>query len=406
MEARVVCGRVALLLTLFAASLACDIRSSSPAEQAPLTPAEPAVTPPADPATDHAPKPEVLRRPTRLVLVTIDGIRWEDVLGESDGGQAPDAMPNLHRFVKERGVVVGGAGCEHDVRASGPNFVSLPGYLEMFTGKASATCSHNYCAPVATSTVIDEARAAAHREGDVAVFASWNKYAHAVARDRRAIVLSAGASATSLKAAKSDEKLKFLLEVGQANAGYPGHVDYRPDLYTARIALRYLETMTPRVLVVGLGDADEQGHRGDIPGYRRAIRRADDFLADLDRVLARSEEGKDTAVIVTTDHGRARSLRSHGASFPESQRVFVAAYGAGIAHRGVTCPAESLRLAHVAGAMRTLLALDDAAPKNKNAEENALAREIVDEENANATEAAKGPVAISPASADDTARAQ
>jgi hypothetical protein len=387
-EARVVGGRVALLLV---ALFACDhglSRARAPGVDQPTDDvvAASAVTPnpnPPPPPPSPAPTPtqvevENAHESTRLVLVTIDGVRWEDVLGGPDVTSAsspspePEAMPTLKRLVRERGIALGGPGCAHDVRASGPNFVSLPGYLEMFTGKTSS-CTHNYCPPVSTDTVIDEARAAAHREGDVAVFASWNKYGYAAAHDRRAIVMSTGASAISLRAAKQDERLKFLLQVGQANAGFPGHVDYRPDLYTGRIALRYLETLTPRLLVVGLGDADEQAHRGDIPGYRRAIQRADDFIADLDRTLARmGEDGKKTAVIVTTDHGRAHSLRAHGASFPESQRVFVAAFGAGIAHRGVTCATEPLRLSHIAGVMRTLLALDD--------KRGPLATAIVDDE--------------------------
>jgi hypothetical protein len=332
--------------------------------------------------------------PSRLVLVTLDGVRWEDVLGASQpsnaarpsegaprvlrprGASAAAAsngalMPKLRRAVRDRGVALGGPGCEHDMRASGPNFISLPGYLEMFTGKASG-CTQNSCAPVATATIIDEARAAASGPGDVAVFASWNKYAYAVARDRSSIVLSAGAHAPLLGSA-NDAKLRSFLEAGAASSGYPGHGDYRPDVHTARVALRYLETVGPRVLVMGLGDADELAHRGDIAGYRQAIRRADDIIGDLDRTLSRmGEDGKRTAVLVTTDHGRAHSIRAHGASFPESQRVFVAAFGAGIAHRGVACTSEPLRLAHVAGAMRSLLALDGKA------EPNPLAAEIIE----------------------------
>jgi hypothetical protein len=288
----------------------------------------------------------------RVVLVTIDGVRWEDV--------GPPMMPNLNRLVRERGVMLGGAGCENDVRASGPNFVSLPGYLEMFTGQVSG-CMHNGCAAVDKDTVLDEVRSAAHRAGDVAVFSSWGRYANAVARDRGSIVLSAGARGTSIRAAKDDAKLRDMLDYGLAHSGYPGWGDYRPDVHTARIALRYLETMSPRLLVVGLGDTDEHAHRGDFVGYRRALRRADDFISDLDQTLARmGEDGERTAVLVTTDHGRAKSLRSHGAAFPESQRVFVAAFGAGIAHRGVACATEPLRLAHVAPAMRALLADSDA----------------------------------------------
>lgn len=294
------------------------------------------------------------------MLVTIDGVRWEDVLSEPEDTQANAAMPNLHRLVRERGVALGGPGCAHDMRASGPNFVSFPGYLEMFTGKPT-TCTHNGCPGVDEPTVVDDAREAAHREADVAVFASWGRYGSAVARDRKAIVLSAGALATGIRGAKDDAKLRDWLQDGAIHAGYPGYGDYRPDVHTARIALRYLETKTPRLLVIGLGDADEYAHRGDIAGYRRAIRRADEVLAELDRTLARMNEGRETAVIVTTDHGRSHSLQAHGARYPESQRVFVAAFGVGIARRGVTCAQEPLRLAHVAGAVRSLLTLESEA---------------------------------------------
>lgn len=326
--------------------------SAAPSEDEPA-----AETPPAPAAAPDETPPSGEAAAARVILVTVDGVRWEDVFG------AAETMPNLHRLVGEAGTALGGPGCLHDVRASGPNFVSLPGYLEMFTGKASV-CTHNGCPPVETMTVVDEARQAAHRIAEVAVVASWSKYAHAVARDRRSIVLSAGAHAIGMDAAKTDAKLRYYLETGSANAGYPGYGDYRPDVHTARVALRYLETMSPRLMVVGLGDADEHAHRGDIAGYRRAIQRADDFIADLERTLARmGDDGKQTAVVVTTDHGRGQSLRGHGAAFPESARVFVAAFGAGIAHRGVTCGTQPLRLSHLAGAMRSLLALEsDAEP--------------------------------------------
>ena len=127
------------------------------------------------------------------------------------------------------------------------------------------------------------------------------------------------------------------------------------------------------MLVVGLGDADEHAHRGDIAGYRRAIRQSDDFLAELERTLARmGAAGRETAVLVTTDHGRSHSMHAHGAGFPESQRVFFAAFGAGIARRGVTCAPSPIRLAHLAGAVRALFALES------DVEPGPLAGEIID----------------------------
>ncbi|HVH42060.1 MAG TPA: hypothetical protein VM925_06940, partial [Labilithrix sp.] len=370
-------GRAALLLAvLFACDIAAprppavdptnDPSRSSAAADAPRTSegAPEAAGVLASPPAVDAPSAVTFaasREVPRVVLVTIDGLRWEDFFAVSTTRTSADEpMPNLRRLVRDRGIALGGPGCTYDVRASGPNFVSLPGYIEMFTGKASG-CFHNACPPVTVPTVIDEVRAASG-EADVAVFASWEKYAHAVARDRKSIVLSAGARTASSGLARDDTKLRGYLDAGAAHAGYPGWGDYRPDVHTARIALRYLETMRPRLLVVGLGDADEQAHRGDFAGYERAVRSADEFIADVERALARmGEEGSRTAVLVTTDHGRAHSLRAHGAAFPESQRVFVAGFGAGVAHRGIACSTAPIRLAHLAGALRSLLSMESAA---------------------------------------------
>jgi hypothetical protein len=306
-----------------------------------------------------APKQEEATTPkeTHVVLVTIDGVRWEDMLGATPETSTL-AMPNLHRLVQAKGIAFGGGGCEHDVRASGPNFVSLPGCLEIFTG-AATTCTHNYCPPVDHETIVDEVRGSSRRTNDVAVFASWDRYASAVAKDRKPLVLSAGARTIKLAPAKDDPKLRELLQAGAANAGYPGWGDYRADAMTGKIALRYLETESPRFLVIGLGDADEQAHRGDIAGYRKAIARADDLIGEIAKTLTRmGPEGDQTAVLVTTDHGRAKSLFNHGAMAPESARVFVAAFGANIARKGVTCAPEDMHLSNIAGAIRTLLAID------------------------------------------------
>lgn len=359
----------ALLLALVAATAAfaaCDVASSRPVAVDPKTvpdpPPSPLPPPPSEPETSGGAAKvegvegvEAVNAPARLVFVTVDGVRWEDAFGSDDGAAA--AMPNLLRLTSERGVALGRPGCVHEVSASGPNYVSFPGYLEIFTGKRTA-CTHNYCPPVAEPTFLDDARTSVATPGEVAVFSSWSRIGAAAAKNRRAIVISAGANGLAVPAAKDDARLRALLEEGASRPGFPGSGDYRGDMYTARISLRYLEVARPRVLVIGLGDADEYAHRGDIPGYQRAIRRADDVLGELEGTLhGMGEDGRETAVVVTTDHGRAKGLWTHGGTWPESRRVFVAAFGARIARRGAVCSETPLKLAHVAGAMRSLLLL-------------------------------------------------
>jgi hypothetical protein len=364
-------------VSVLAALLAFDVRSKTQASVEPpqrvvALETNAGVGPEA--ATEVVP-PAMAPVPSRVVLVTLDGVRWQDALGARSGA-GPHAesglMPNLTRLVAEKGVSLGGEGCTHDVRASGPNFVSLPGYLEMFTG-APSSCTHNGCPPVKEATIVDRVRETVSRDTDVAVFTSWDRYGHAVTRRREALFLSAGAEPLRTQRAIDDAPLRSALLKGVKHAGYPGWGRYRPDADTSRAALRYLEVVAPRFLVVGLGDADEFAHRGDVAGYKYAVREADEVLGKLDEILgSMGEDGARTAVLVTTDHGRAHSMREHGAVYPESQRVFFAAFGGRIARRGPVCAREPLRLKHLAGAVSALFDLE-ASPLRAP-----LAQEMVD----------------------------
>jgi arylsulfatase A-like enzyme len=237
------------------------------------------------------------------------------------------------------------------VRAGGPTFLSLPGYYEIFSGVPSRSCYHNGCARIGVDTFVDDAKKGGQPSGEIAAFASWKPYGRAVARDPTGVFISAGQPP------------------GSKAPPYPGWGDYRPDIDTARAALDYLRTVRPRMLIVGLGDADEHAHRGEITKYRSALTMADDILGELSQAI----DGSETAVIVTTDHGRADSLRGHGARLRGSDRVFVAAFGARIARRGITCADRPIHLADIAPVVRIL-----ANIAREGDEETPLAVELLD----------------------------
>src|SRR6185369_2927749 len=98
-------------------------------------------------------------------------------------------------------------------------------------------------------------------------------------------------------------------------------------------------------------------HRGDYPRYLTAIREADEALGRLMAILDRSgERGKNTHIIVTADHGRARDFRNHG-KMPEAARVWMVASGPRIAARGTVRSGRERRLADVAPTVRLVLGL-------------------------------------------------
>jgi hypothetical protein len=246
-------------------------------------------------------------------------------------------MPNVHRLAQERGALLGAPG-RGSIAASGPEFVSLPGYTEILSGRAPRACQSNDCPRATAPTLLDEVWASG---AAVAAFASWERLDRAI---------------TSVPG-------RFLVSCGRDGDPtvdpYPGSGDFRPDAITAYLALDELWREQPDVLFLGLGEPDEYAHRGDREGYVDALRLDDTIVGQLFRVLERmGERGAATNVMVTADHGRANDFRGHGGWAPESARVWLLAAGPAFEARGRVASLEPRRLADVAPTLRVVLGLD------------------------------------------------
>jgi hypothetical protein len=296
-----------------------------------------------------------------VILVVIDGVKWQDVFGTSE--DAVDAMPTLQRWMNVEGAVLGAPGMGTPMRATGPNWVSLPGYVEIFTGRMSP-CQANECMLPRLDTFVDELPPSAPdgaRLGGAAIVSSWEAIGPVV--HAKGATISAG---RHYRVGKFDGPTEHQIDDAAKADPYPGVWDYRPDASTASIALDVLRRREPQFLFVGLGETDEYAHRGIREGYLAAMRSADAFLEQLDETLRDEGLASSTAVIVTTDHGRADSFRDHGWAWPESKRVWLVAKGAGIEARGAVAAPVERRLANVAPTIRRLLGVpaspDEAEP--------------------------------------------
>jgi hypothetical protein len=284
-------------------------------------------------------------------------------------------MPRLHALVAERGAALGAPGRGAPISASGPDFVSLPGYTEILSGRRIHACRDNDCTATREPTVFDETANASVTGAEVAFFSSWERLDGAASRSPQNFVLSSGRTrlwrGESLAA---DSDLWGCLQRGATADPSPGWGEFRPDRLTAELSLRYLEKRRPRLMFVGLGEPDEYAHRGDYAGYLASLHAADTFLGDLMTTLdGMGERGAHTTVLVTTDHGRGRDWRQHGREFPESARVWLAAIGAQIQARGLVPSTRGHRLADIAPTIRRLLAL----PADPSADAGAPLEELL-----------------------------
>jgi hypothetical protein len=311
------------------------------------------------------------RAESAVVLVVLDGVRWQEVFGGADRALAAERgmnplawasarrlMPNLQRMLDTKAIALGAPGHGPAISATGPNFISMPGYLEIFAGHPDFACETNDCVRPVTRSVVDDVLESSGAD-DVAVVSSWPSIARASSADPSRLVVSAGRKRVERsERLRADEATASALDRGASVKSFPGEGDYRPDAFTARVALRVLASERPRLLFVGLGDADEYGHRNDYHGYLEAVHASDVFLGDLFATLDQmGARGRHTTVLVTADHGRAYDFKDHGGRYPESGRVWLVAAGGDIQGHGLVAASRRHTLSDVAPTVRALLGM-------------------------------------------------
>lgn len=338
-----------------------------------------------------------------IVLVTVDGVRWQDVFDRASPARLSRAhVPNMAALVEDakRGVALG---AEHAGRscgivyASGGSNVSLPGYIEILTGRPSR-CLDNAC-PRVPCSVLDEA-ALAHARG-VASISSWDVVANAATSrnvppsdDLRSFFFVSAGRAWPTPIVSLTEAQRTAIEHATPIASArdvdpaPGRLTYRPDAWTRSIAEAYFSAFRPAVFHVGLGDTDELAHEDDAGGYVDALARADAFVGTLANSRRFAEDG---LLLVTADHGRANDFRDHGPLALESARSWIIAIRGGVPSKSATSPSgeapclpRDVKLADLAPTIRVLLDL----PPDTHTRAGAPIDEVIDLADAPSAEAA------------------
>src|ERR1700677_3165670 len=95
-----------------------------------------------------------------VILITIDGVMWQDIYGD----QGRQLVPYLYSDFVEQGIAIGKLS---SIIASGPFHVSIPGYLEITRGHPSPDCQRNDCYPVIDRSILQ-------LYDHTAVFSSWS----------------------------------------------------------------------------------------------------------------------------------------------------------------------------------------------------------------------------------------
>ena len=289
--------------------------------------------------------------PDRVIVVTLDGMRWQEIFGGADrdlitgaiGGVADTAgtlrrfwrddpaarrraiMPFLSGVVAERGILLGDSAAGSVMRVANDQRFSYPGYNELFTGEPDPRIDSNKKVPNPNVTVLEWLAGRPGFRRSVEAYGSWDVFPFIFNTDRSKLPVNGNGppfpSPTTGQQRATNQFTEWL----------PNHwAGVRLDAPTMAAALDALTTRQPRVLVVLLGETDEWAHERRYDLYLDAARRADQFIEQLWEAAQRLPRYRGrTSLIIATDHGRGlgRDWTDHGVDVLPADRIWMAVMG-------------------------------------------------------------------------------
>ena len=275
-------------------------------------------------ATGDAGAQETLRT-RNVVLVTIDGLRWQELFSGADPElirdrrYTPDTAEALARFwrpqaierrstlmpfvwstLASQGQLFGDRTAGSYVEITNRHRFSYPGYNEILTGFADPRINSNNKTPNPNRTVLEVINDHPSFKGKVAVFGSWDVFPFIVNEARSGIPVNAGYERAT---GRIGEREAFLNELQSQTPVLWSSV--RLDAFTHQFALEYMRRERPRLIHIAYGEADDFAHDGRFDHYLDAVQRTDGFLRELWTFLQDQAAYRGTTtMLVVGDHGR------------------------------------------------------------------------------------------------------
>jgi hypothetical protein len=322
----------------------------------------------------------------RVVLVTLDGARGEEVFGgidrsilestlkppqrveddavykrfwaESREERRRKLMPFFWSLVSEHGSIAGDRASGSIVQLRNRHGFSYPGYAEILLGephddeiRSNAPLRNPY--PTVLERVRERLRLT---PAEVATFASWGVFNEIAEHTPGATLVNAGVRPLGGSSAEVR-----LLDRLQAQA-LPTWEITRFDVFTFRLAMAHLAAAKPRVLYVAFTETDDWAHDGRYDRVLDAYAHIDGYLRELWNWLENDPAYRGrTHLIVTTDHGRGHSVadwRVHRADVPGSEEAWLAFASPRMPKRGVWHDSTPLSSSQIAATIASWLGVD------------------------------------------------
>jgi Type I phosphodiesterase / nucleotide pyrophosphatase len=289
-------------------------------------------------------------RTENLVIVTLDGMRWQEVFsgadtvilkdknytkdssGTSKFFGAEDAItrrkklfPFLWNTIAKQGQLYGNRWLGNKVDNANKYWFSYPGYNEIFTGYPDTAVNSNDKIWNANTNVLEFINQQKNYAGKVAAFATWDVFPYILNEQRSGVYVNADVDTLSfaVPALQLINDMQFLTT---------RPIGVRPDVFTYFAAREYMKAYQPKVLYIAFDETDDFAHGGEYDQYLKSAYAEDAMIADLWNYIQSSPQYKNkTTLIITCDHGRGDKLKDnwkhHGSKIEDAGQIWIAAIG-------------------------------------------------------------------------------
>ncbi|WP_208419838.1 alkaline phosphatase family protein [Paraflavitalea devenefica] len=285
-----------------------------------------------------------------LIIVTLDGMRWQEVFkgvdpvlmndstfnrdkegvkerfwAEDMAARRKKLFPFLWTTIAQQGQLYGNRQFDNKVDNANPHWFSYPGYNEIFTGYPDTAVNSNDKILNKHENVLEFINRQKGYTGKVAAFSTWDVFPYILNEPRSGVYVNADVDTLSFKA----PGLQLLNDM-QFLTTRP--IGVRPDIITYMAAREYLKVYKPKVLYIAFDETDDFAHAGMYDQYVGSAHAEDAMIRDIWNTVQSMPGYKDkTSLLITVDHGRGdkekANWKHHGRKIEDAHEIWLAVIG-------------------------------------------------------------------------------
>lgn len=293
------------------------------------------------------------RTTQNLVLVLIDGYRWQELFRGADSMLLSDKrfnrgdiaarlkkywagdaatrrkklMPFTWEYIALHGQLYGNRDLGNRVDVANPYWISYPGRAEVLSGFVDTAIRSNDYPENPNPNVLEFLNGRQGFKGKVAAIACWDATGRCLHQKTSPLFINVPWDSLAGDRLSPDERLAN--DMDRYTPRIFGE-DERLDANVYALASSYIRARHPRVIYIDFGDPDEYAHAGNYTGYLNDIHHLDGMLRRLWEMLQADPfyRGRTTLAVVP-DHGRGKGAQwtDHGAGTPGSGETWLMIMG-------------------------------------------------------------------------------